>query len=174
MDLNRETKSLIKILSTNLKKWVKSNNISQRKLATTAGVAESTIRSIINGAQNIEIATLVKLKLVFSAEINDLLSEAKQSKTILAEPLPILTVQKAVVTEQQKIGKRISSIMKERGIDPETLSIMASNTDYSDTLKYLKGEINITLFTILKFASALYLTPYDLFDYDGKTLKKWS
>lgn len=171
MDLNTEAQSLIRTLSVNLKKWKKSNDISQRKLALIVRVAESTIRSILNDSQNIEITTLVKLKLAFSTEINDLFLKAGQSKAILSEPLPISIIQKAVVSEQRKIGKRISSIMKERGIDPETLSIMASNTDYSDTIKYLKGEINITLFTILKFANALEVTAYDLFDYDGKMPK---
>jgi len=52
--------------------------------------------------------------------------------------------------------------MKEKKITPEELSIMAFNTDYSDTLKYLKGEITLTLLTILKFAAALDVEIWEL------------
>jgi predicted transcriptional regulator len=155
MDINENSILLIKGLAINLEKWKKSNNISQRKLARTARVAESTIRSIIHGTQNIEIATLVKLKLAFSVEIFYLLRKNNKTPIIIATPLSLLTIRKAISNEQSKIGENISKIMKEKNISPEELSIMAFNIDYSDTLKYLKGEINLTLLTILKFATAL-------------------
>src|SRR5690606_12286943 len=112
MELNKEARSLIRKLSANLEKWKKSNNISQRQLAKTAGIAESTIRSIIKDSHNIEIVTLVKLKLAFSIQIKSLFLESTQCPILLSEPLPTLVIQKAVVNEQKSIGKRISSIMK--------------------------------------------------------------
>ncbi|HUZ58960.1 MAG TPA: helix-turn-helix transcriptional regulator [Hanamia sp.] len=61
-----------------------------------------------------------------------------------------------------RLVENISKIMKEKKITPEELSIMAFNTDYSDTLKYLKGEITLTLLTILKFAAALDVEIWEL------------
>ena len=164
MDINEESLFLIKELAINIEKWRKSNGVSQTKLGQTARVAESTIRSIKKGIPNIEIATLVKLKLAFSVRISDLLHEQDKIPIIITSPLSLITIRKAIANEQRRIGRNISKIMKEENITPEELSIMALNTDYSDTLKYLRGEINLTLITILKFAAALDVDVWKLLD----------
>ena len=155
MDTTKESSLLIKKLAQNIEKWKKSNDISQRELGKRSNIGESTLRSIKGGSQNIEIATLVKLKLAFSVNVSDLLRGNEKYPKILPHPISLVTVRKTVTSEQVKIGKSISKVMKEKNINPEDLSIMASNTDYSDTVKYLKGQINLTLITILKFANAL-------------------
>ena len=172
MDINEKSLFLIKDLAINLEKWKKSNDKSQRKLGQTARVAESTIRSIIKGTQNIEIATLVKFKLAFSVEISDLLKKRNKIPIIISSPLSLITIRKAITNEQSKIRENISKIMEEKNITPEELSIMAFNTDYSDTLKYLKGEINLTLLTILKFAAALDIEIWELLDGEKKKGKQ--
>jgi transcriptional regulator with XRE-family HTH domain len=164
MDINEESLFLIKELAINLEKWKKSNGVSQTKLGQTARVAESTIRSIKKGIPNIEIATLVKLKLAFSVQISDLLHKQDKIPIIITSPLSLITIRKAIANEQGRIGGNISKIMKEENITPEELSIMALNTDYSDTLKYLRGEINLTLITVLKFAAALDVDVWKLLD----------
>jgi transcriptional regulator with XRE-family HTH domain len=172
MDINEKSLFLIKDLAINLEKWKKSNGKSQTKLGQTARVAESTIRSIIKGTQNIEIATLIKLKLAFSVEISDLLHKHNKIPIIITSPLSLITIRKEIANEQRRIGENISKIMKEKNITPEELSIMAFNTDYSDTLKYLKGEINLTLITILKFAAALDVEIWKLLDNDKEIGKQ--
>lgn len=169
MDINEESLFLIKELAINLEKWKKSNGISQTKLGQTARVAESTIRSIKKGIPNIEIATLVKIKLAFSVQISDLLQKHDKIPIIITSPLSLITIRKAIANEQRIIGENISKIMKENKITTEELSIMAFNTDYSDTLKYLKGEINLTLITILKFAAALDVEIWKLLDDESRT-----
>ena len=172
MDINENSLFLIKELAINLEKWKKSNGISQTKLGQIARVAESTIRSIIKGTQNIEIATLVKLKLAFSVEISNLFQIHDKIPMIITSPLSLITLRKVIANEQRRIGENISKIMKEKNITPEELSIMAFNTDYSDTLKYLKGEINLTLITILKFADALDVEIWKLLDDDKEKGKQ--
>lgn len=164
MGINEESLLLIKSLAINLEKWKKGNDISQRKLARVALVAESTIRSIIAGTTNIEIATLIKLKLAFSVKYSDLLYKRNEVPKVISEPLSLSGVKKAIAREQIKIGESISQIMRNKNLTPEDLSILALNTDYSDTLKYLKGKVNLTLITILKFAHALEVEIWEILD----------
>ncbi len=105
--------------------------------------------------QNIELATLVKFKLVFSVSLNDLMTIKGKTPKIRTAPLTEESIKIAVEKEQRQLGLRILKKMKEQKINPEELSILALNIDYSDTLKYLKGTINLTLLTILKLAFGL-------------------
>lgn len=162
MGVNEDSIILIQNLTKNIQNWKKSNEISQRKIAVKSGVAESTLRAIMKKAQNIEIATLVKLKLAFSVEIPDLLKDNVKNARIIPNPLPLITVKKEIVRQQVKIGKNIYSAMKRKNMSAEYLSIIAFNTDYSDTIKYLKGQVNLTLITILKFAYALEVEIWEL------------
>ena len=164
MDTTKESLLLIKKLAQNIEKWKKGNGISQRELGKRSNLGESTLRAIKRGAQNIEIATLVKLKLAFSMDVSDLLKDNEKIPRILSQPLSLIAIKKAVISEQIKVGKNISEVMKKKNIKPEDLSIIASNTDYSDTIKYLKGQINLTMITMLKFAYALEVDIWDLID----------
>lgn len=162
MDINKESAELIKILAMNLEKWINSNNISKRKLARLSNISESTVRSIINGSQNIELATLVKLKLSFNVDISFLFTVNEKIPTIITTPLSKKIIDKAISKQTNLIGFRIASLMRSQNIKPEDLSILAFNTDYSDTLKYMKGMINLTLITILKFSRALNVDKSEL------------
>lgn len=164
MDITKESLLLIKKLAQNIEKWKKGNDISQRELGRRSNVAESTLRAIKKGASNIEIATLVKLKLAFSVDVPHLFQEKEKIPVIISNPLSSITIKNAIANEQVKIGKNISSAMKGKNMKPEDLSIIAFDTDYSDTIKYLKGQINLTMITVLKFTYALEVGIWKLLD----------
>lgn len=162
MDIYQECEFLIKILATNIEEWIKINEISIRRLAHISTLADGTIRSIIKGSKNIELATLVKLKLSFSVELIELLTRSSIVPKIQVSPVSESVFKKVLISDQKKIGARIVYFQKEQELDPETLGILAFNIDYSDTLKYQRGELNLTLITILKFAHGLKIANLDL------------
>lgn len=155
MDFTAECESLLKILAENLTTWLQAHKLSNRAFAGISKLSESSIRSIKKGQKNIEIKSLVKLRLIFSIDIIDLFIKTKTVPKIISISIADSIIKKNVSSEQQRIGKAILNAMKEKNIKPEELSILTFNTDYSDTLKYLKGEINITLLTVLKFSASL-------------------
>lgn len=51
-----------------------------------------------------------------------------------------------------------------RNINAQTHSLLSFDIDYSDTIKYMKGEKNITLLTLLKYSRGLEVELLTLLD----------
>ncbi|MGH1517090.1 helix-turn-helix domain-containing protein [Chryseobacterium sp. JK1] len=63
------------------------------------------------------------------------------------------------------IGKQISVLRTKKKLTQQDLEFF-TGIDTADISKYESGKINLTLRTILKFATALQVHPKELFDFE--------
>ncbi|HEX6431945.1 MAG TPA: helix-turn-helix transcriptional regulator [Niastella sp.] len=68
--------------------------------------------------------------------------------------------------ERIKLGKRLRSIRRHRGLNQLELSI-DTKIDESDISKYERGLVNLSIDTLKRLAHALQVEIYDLVSYDG-------
>lgn len=155
MEIYEECKELIRIIAAKIESSLKHNKMSIRKFALLSTIAESTIRSILKESSNIELKTLIKLKLVFSTELYELLSKNSKPYKIRKTPASRPIFERSFLKSKKEIGSRLKKLCEFREINAETLSILSYNINYSDTLKYFKGEINATLLILLKYSHGL-------------------
>lgn len=155
MKVDAECQEIIKRVGTKIKLTLKEEQMSNRMFAKLATIGESTLRTVVRGSANIELSTLVKLSLALNIALYDLFNSSTSKNTIIKTPLTASKFEKTFKFEKQKIGLRISDLLNFRKLKAETLSLISFEIDYSDTIKYLKGEKNITLLTLLKYAKGL-------------------
>ncbi len=168
MDVNLTSVEILDALSQKIKLFIERKEVSRREIARISTIAESTVRSLINGRTNIELSTLTKLKLAFNIEVIDLIIRKTKLSDLSSVVIEKGLLKKDIIQEQKKLGDRLDELREFRGIDPQTLSIISYNIDYSDTIKYLKGKKNISLITIIKLANGLEVDLATIFNYDGK------
>ena len=70
----------------------------------------------------------------------------------------------------QKFGNHLDKLRTDKGLSQRELSY-ACNIDHSKISKIEKGQINITLVTILELSSALEIHPTELLEFVGPALK---
>lgn len=161
-------KIIIKILATNINIWRTQNQLSKRKQGDICLLSESTIRNIEQGTKNTELKTLVRLRIGFNVLLSTLFEINSVVPKIRTTPIKAEYIEKLFSEDKSNIGKRLLALHEFRGLDKETLSILSYNIDYSDTLKYLRGEENIELFTLLKYADGLEVDLNDILNYGGE------
>jgi transcriptional regulator with XRE-family HTH domain len=71
-----------------------------------------------------------------------------------------------------QFGKRLSQLRKARKLSFRKLSTLC-NIDYSDIKKFEKGEVNITLSTLIELSIGLEVHPKELLNSDFDFLKKY-
>jgi len=168
MEVDSESRLAIEAISNKIKSCKVDMMLSNRKLGSHCLMTEATIRNILKGIPNIELSTLTKLRLAFGMSLKELLDEEVNFYRLKRLPITDTMYQTTFVSDKKKIGKRIGKLMKFRKLDPENLSILSDNVDYSKTLKYLKGMENITLITIMKYAHGLEVSFASILDFNGQ------
>jgi len=121
MDFNVECETLLNVLAKNLTAWLEVHKLSNRAFARISKLSESSIRSIKKGQKNIEFASLVKLRLSFNLNTVALLTKTKIVPEIISTPLTDSIIKENIIAEQERIGKSILNVMKEKNIRPEKL-----------------------------------------------------
>lgn len=167
MDIEVWCQKVINDLAEKLVVWREGNELSKRRFANLSTLAESTIRNIEKGAPNLDLSSLVKIRLAYNISLIRLFNEDKIIPKPINLPITIEKFEKSLEVEKNNIGKRIKALQDYRGLSPDELSLLAHNSDYSDTLKYQRGEKNIELRTIIKYADGLEVEIIDIFDYKG-------
>lgn len=69
-----------------------------------------------------------------------------------------------------QFGKRLSQIRKAKKLSFRKLATLC-NVDYSDIKKFEKGEVNITILTLMDLAIGLNVHPKELMNFDADFLK---
>lgn len=70
-----------------------------------------------------------------------------------------------------KFGKRLSQIRKAKKLSFRELATLC-DVDYSDLKKYEKGEVNITIATLIDISIGLKVHPKELLNFDAEFLKE--
>lgn len=70
-----------------------------------------------------------------------------------------------------QFGKRLSHIRKAKKLSFRKLATLC-NVDYSDIKKYEKGEVNITILTLMDLSVGLNVHPKELLNFDAAFLKE--
>ena len=70
-----------------------------------------------------------------------------------------------------RFGKRLSQIRKAKKLSFRKLAALC-DTDYSDIKKFEKGEVNITIFTLIDLSIGLNVHPKELLNFDAEFLKE--
>ena len=70
-----------------------------------------------------------------------------------------------------KFGKRLSQLRKGRKLSFRRLAILC-NVDHSDIKKFEKGEVNITISTLMDLSVGLNVHPKELLNFDVDFLKE--
>lgn len=65
-----------------------------------------------------------------------------------------------------RFGENLKSLRTTKGLSLRALAALCS-VDHSDIAKIEKGEINITILTVLELATALEVKPRKLLDFDN-------
>ncbi|OXA95608.1 helix-turn-helix domain-containing protein [Flavobacterium hercynium] len=71
---------------------------------------------------------------------------------------------------QKSIGRRISEIRLKNNQTQQDIEFL-TGMDSAEISKYENGKRNLTLKTLMRFASALQVHPKELFDFDIKRYK---
>lgn len=167
MDATSECEFRIRFIAKKIEHVLQSTKISKRKFAKKSLLGEATIRSLLSEASNIELGTMTKLRLVFGITLSELIDDKVGRAKLKIAEIDIDTFELNFLSDKIEIGKRISLIQKTRQIDTQHLSLLSYNLDYSDTIKYLKGEKNFTLLTIIKYSHGLEIPVRSIFDFKG-------
>jgi transcriptional regulator with XRE-family HTH domain len=154
-------------VSVKLKSWREGNKLSIRKLAKICRLGESTIRHIEKGNSNMELSTLVKLRMAYNVKLIKIFDNSEDIPKIRITPIDLKEYDRLFAEEKINIGQRLEALRVHRKLDVQTFSILANNADYSDTHKYLDGAKNMELFTLLKYGKALEVDITVILDYNG-------
>lgn len=70
-----------------------------------------------------------------------------------------------------QFGKRLNQIRKARKLSFRKLATLC-NVDHSDIKKFEKGEVNITILTLMDLSIGLNIHPKELLNFDAEFLKE--
>lgn len=69
-----------------------------------------------------------------------------------------------------RFGKRLGQIRRAKKLSFRKLAARC-NVDHSDIRRYERGEVNITIFTLMDLSAGLDVHPTELLDFDAEFLK---
>ncbi|RXK81692.1 helix-turn-helix domain-containing protein [Filimonas effusa] len=148
------------LLAYNCKRIRRESKKRQIDIFVSTNLATTRISEIENGKNNVEFATLYKLKSGLQIDINFLFE---------APFLPVKQMTYTPVTldiEKLNFGRRLLQIMSHLGVSQQDLSIMTSIGE-GEISEIVNGSHNVELITIAKIAEALKISLTLLFSYNG-------
>lgn len=160
-------KNEIKLFCKHINKIRIAKGLTQKKLNLASGITQSQISLLENpdSRPNPEFETLVKLAWGFKIEMAFLYKYLNPTEPPVIEK-KFKTIQQRTKLEKQMFGLRVEELYKHRKLKQDEFAILAK-IDAADISRYVNGDSNIEFFNLVKIASALEVSLFMLFDYDG-------